>query len=280
LRFGAHAAIIRLRRMAPHEIVKSRANPLVKRLRALRERRGSLALLEGTKLVEEALAAGVRVREVVFSPRGERHERGRALLARLEAAGVPVRWLDDAVLASLSEVATSQGVLALAERPRFEDDALFRGPALVVVAAGIQNPGNLGALLRCAEAAGATGALLLRGCADALSWKALRGSMGSALRLPQVAGLSPAAAVSLLRGRAVAVVAASAAGTSRRYDAWDWRTPSALVVGAEGSGLPAEIEAAADARVAIPMAEPVESLNVSAAAAVLLFEAARQRRSA
>lgn len=266
--------------MAPREVVKSRANPLVKRLRALRERRGALVLLEGTKLVEEALLAGVTLKEAVFSPRAERGERGRALLVRLGAAGVPVRWLDDAIVASLSEVETSQGVLALAERPRFDEDALFRPPALLVVAAGIQNPGNLGALLRTAEAAGATGALLTRGCADAFSWKALRGSMGSALRLPHAAGLQAAEAVARLRGHGVAIVAAvvAASGSTVAYDAWDWRRPSALVLGAEGSGLRDEVLAAADARVAIPIAPPVESLNVSAAAAVVLFEAARQRR--
>jgi RNA methyltransferase, TrmH family len=263
--------------MAPREVVKSRANPLVKRLRALRERRGTLALLEGVKLVEEALGAGIAIREAVFSPRAERHERGRALLTRLGAAGVPVRWLDDAILESLSEVEASQGVLALAERPRFEEASLFRAPALLVVAAGLQNPGNLGALIRTAEAAAATGVLLTRGCADAFSWKALRGSMGSALRLPQLAGLLASEALALLRRRGVAVVAASV-GATRPYDAWDWRRPSALLLGAEGAGLPADIEAAADARIAIPMAAPVESLNVSAAAAVVLFEAARQRR--
>jgi TrmH family RNA methyltransferase len=271
--------MIRVPRMAPREVVKSRAHPLVKRLRALRERRGELLLLEGGKLVEEALAAGVRLREAVLSPRAERDTRTRALLARLGAAGVPVRWLDDAIFASLSELETSPGLLALAERPRFDEAALFRGPALVVVAAALQNPGNLGALLRCAEAAGATGALLTRGCADAFSWKALRGSMGSALRLPHVAGLSPPEAVSRLRAQQVALVLAAADGRGQRYDAWDWRRPSALALGSEGSGLPRELEDAADARVSIPMAGPVESLNVTAAAAVVLFEAARQRRS-
>lgn len=263
--------------MAPREVVKSRANPLVKRLRALRGRRGPLMLLEGVKLVEEALAAGVALREVVAGPKAERHERGRALLRTLEARGVPLHWLDDAIVASLSEVETSQGVLALAERPRFDEEAVFRGSALVVAAFGLQDPGNLGALLRAAEAAGATGTLLTAGCADAFSWKALRGSMGSAFRLPQLPGLEPHAALNLLRRRGVAAIAATTNG-SVSYDRWDWRKPSALLVGAEGSGLPAEIEAAAEARVAIPMAAPVESLNVTAAAAVVLFEAARQRR--
>ncbi len=263
--------------MAPREVVKSRQNPLVKRLRALRERRGEQVLLEGVTLVEEAALAGNRIVEVVAGPKAEKQERARRLLTRLATEGVPVRWLDDAIVASLSELETSQGLLAIAERPRFEESALFRDPALIVVAVGIQNPGNLGALLRSAEAAAATGAILTAGCADAFSWKALRGSMGSAFRLPQIQGVEIAAALALLRKHGVAVAAASSAATTR-YDAWDWRRPTALLLGAEGAGLPADVEAAADARIAIPMRDPVESLNVAAAGAVFLFEAARQRR--
>jgi RNA methyltransferase, TrmH family len=262
--------------MPTREIVKSRANPLVKRLRAVRARRGPVLLLEGPTLVEEALAARIRLREVAVSPRAERHDRGRALLRRLEASGVSLRWLDDPILTSLSEVETSQGVLAIAERPRFEEAALFRRPALVVVAVGVQDPGNLGGLLRTAEAAGATGAVLTIGCADPFSWKALRGSMGSAFRIPHCAGVAPGAALALLRREGVAAVAATLDG-GVAYTAWDWRRPSALLLGGEGAGLPSELVAAVDARVSIPMAGQVESLNVGAAAAVVLFEAARQR---
>src|SRR5215510_6426089 len=135
--------MIRSHLMPPREVVKSRANPLVKRLRALRDRRGPLMLLEGLKLVVEALAAGVVIREVAASPRVERSEHGRELIRRLVACGVPVRWLDDAIVASLSEVEASQGLLALADRPRFDEDILFSGSALVVGAFGVQNPGNL-----------------------------------------------------------------------------------------------------------------------------------------
>ena len=263
--------------MAPREVVKSRSNPLVKRLRTLRARRGPAMLLEGVKLLEEALAVGITVREVAASPRVERDERGRALLRLLEAKTVPVRWLDEPILASLSEVETSQGIVALAERPRFDDASIFRHPALVVVAFGVQNPGNLGSLLRTAEAAGATGALLATGCADPFSWKALRGSMGSVFRLPHSAMLEPHAALAVLRREGIAAVAASPHGNTA-YAEWDWRRPSAVLLGAEGAGLPSDVEAAADARVSIPLAAPVESLNVTAAAAVVLFEAARQRR--
>jgi TrmH family RNA methyltransferase len=248
------------------EVVKSRSNPLVARLRALKSRADAdLALVEGPKLLAEALAAGVRIVEIAAAPG----------VAVPDGAG-PVRRVSADVLASLSEVETSQGVLAIAQRPAFDEPALYRGVPLVLVAAGVQNPGNLGGLLRTAEAAGATGAYLTDGCADPFSWKALRGSMGSAFRLPHVRRLPLADALLRLAARGVAIAAAAVPGTP--CDAADLRGPLALVVGPEGAGLPADVIARASLRVTVPMQAPVESLNVGVAAGILLFEAARQRR--
>ncbi|HSD66386.1 MAG TPA: RNA methyltransferase, partial [Vicinamibacteria bacterium] len=176
----------------------------------------------------------------------------------------------------VSEVETSQGLVALARRPTFDEEQLFCGTPLLLVADGVQNPGNLGGLLRSAEAAGATGAYLSAGCADPCSWKALRGSMGSAFRLPQVRGLTPEAILDRLRERGVAVLATAADGETR-FDQADLRGPIALVVGAEGAGLASALLERAARRLRIPLAPPVESLNVGVAAALVLFEAARQR---
>lgn len=258
-------------------LIRSRSNAVVRRFCALKERAGGdLALLEGPKLVEEALAAGAAVSEVAASPRASRTPRGRVLLAALEERRVPVRFMDDAVIGSISEAETSQGLVALARRPVFAEQDLFAGRPLLLMAVGIQNPGNLGALLRAAEAAGATGAYLAEGCADPFSWKALRGSMGSAFRLPHLRRVSARETMARLAGRGVATVAASATGDVP-YDAVDLTRPVALVLGNEGAGLPEDVLAAASARVAIPMHGGVESLNVAVAAGVLLFEAARQR---
>lgn len=262
------------------EPVRSRANPLFKRLRALKEHGagpdGELCLLEGAKLVDEALAAGIAVAAAAVSPRAERHPAVAATLAALRARRVRVRRLADRLLASLSEAETSQGLLALAHRPAFEEDRLFNGTPLVLVAVGIQDPGNLGGLLRTAEAAGATGAYLTEGCADPFSWKALRGSMGSAFRLPQVRGLSATAVLERLEERAVPALATTTRGETR-YDDADLASPVALVFGTEGGGLADDIVRRAAARLRIPLAADVESLNVGVAAGLLLFEAARQR---
>jgi len=258
--------------------IRSRSNAVVRRFRALKERAGGdLALLEGPKLVEEAWHAGAALTEVAASPRAGRTPRGRALMTGLERQGVPVRLMDDDVLASISEAETSQGLLALARRPVFDEAALLAGRSLLLVAVGIQNPGNVGALLRTAEAAGATGAYLADGCADPFSWKALRGSMGSAFRLPHLRRVATRPTLARLSGLGITTVAAASSGETP-YHAVDLARPVALVVGNEGAGLPEDVLAAASVRVAIPMQGRVESLNVAVAAGLLLFEAARQRR--
>jgi TrmH family RNA methyltransferase len=263
------------------EPIRSRSNPLVRRLRALKERgpEGGLILLEGVRLLEEALAAGIELREVAASPRAAGDARAGAILGEIERRGVPLRLLDERLLASLSELESSQGLLALAEPPRFEESAPPQATPLVLVAVGVQNPGNLGALLRTAEAAGATGAYLADGCAEPLAWKALRGAMGSAFRLPHWRA-SSAAACRALQERGVRLVAGVTSGTQGAvsYESADYRGPTAFLVGSEGAGLPSALLAAADRRVSVPLHGAVESLNVAVAAGVLLFEAARQRR--
>jgi TrmH family RNA methyltransferase len=260
------------------EPIRSRANPVYKRLRALKERGGpdEPCLLEGPKLVLEALAAGLTVLEAAIAPRAETTPAGRAALAALTTHAVRVHRLSAELLASLSETETSQGMLALARRPGFDEELLFRGNPLLLVADAVQNPGNLGALLRTGEAAGASGAYLTAGCADPLSWKALRGAMGSAFRLPHVRSLPIAAVLDRLEARGLAVVAATAEG-ERRYDEVDLRLPVAIVVGAEGAGLDETVLRRAGVRLYVPLSPAVESLNVAVAAALVLYEAARQR---
>jgi TrmH family RNA methyltransferase len=263
---------------AAGEVIRSRANPFYKRLKELKERsQDGLVLVEGARLLQEARESGAELVEVAFSPAAGRSPRARDLLRRLADEGVPLRSLDARLLSSISEVETSQGILALARRPAFDDEAPFAGTPLVLVAVAVQNPGNLGGLLRTAEAAGATGALLTAGTADPFSTKALRGSMGSAFRLPTRTGSSIKDSLALLRRRGIATVAAYATA-SVRYDEADFRRPVAFLLGNEGAGLPHEVITAADLRVGIPMHGSVQSLNVGVAAGVLLFEAARQRR--
>jgi TrmH family RNA methyltransferase len=262
------------------EIVRSRANPLFKRLRALKERGVSrdddVCLLEGPRLIEEALDADVVVVEAAALPEIEDRPLGSGILAALRQRGVPVRRMTRSLLESLSEAESPQGIVALARPPGPREEPMYEGLPLILLAVGIQNPGNLGGLLRTAEASGATGACLVEGCADPFSWKALRGAMGSAFRLPLTRAVTAAAALDRLDERGVRVVATAADGENR-YDEVDLTGPVAVAVGNEGAGLPVDVARRAALRVRIPLAPPVESLNVGVAAGLVLFEAARQR---
>jgi len=259
-------------------VIGSRGNPLLRELRRLKSRAGrgdALCLLEGERLVEEAIDAGLRVTTAAVTPDFDEHH--GELERRLRGGGTTIRRVRPDIMAQLTELESSPGVLAIAERPAPQPGSIFGAPALAVAACGIQDPGNLGAVLRNAEAAGAGGALLGPGCAEPLSWKALRGSMGSALRLPVIRYREYGALLSELGGRGVRIVAADAGGDVS-YDSLDYLEPTVFVVGGEGRGLPVQIRDAVDRLVAIPMQGRVDSLNVAVASGILLFEAARQRR--
>ena len=169
-----------------------------------------------------------------------------------------------------------QGIAALVEAPQFTLQAMFDRTPLVVIAAGLQDPGNLGTLVRSAEAFGATGMILLPGTVSLWNAKTLRASSGSAFRLPVMA-LTADDAFAALRDAGVRIFAAVARDGDSEADL---RGPSALLVGNEGSGLPDAWIAQADARVTIPFPGAVESLNAAIAGSVLLYDAMRQRLQA
>jgi TrmH family RNA methyltransferase len=184
-------------------------------------------------------------------------------------------------------------VAALFRQPLWQFDDVVRGAAaadgalrgdaaLVVVLAAVQDPGNIGTIVRSAEAFGATGVVTTRGSADPWSPKALRASAGSGLRFPVLRGMAIPVLLAQLRVAGVKIVAASShsgAVTGAGEDAAaDLREAVAIFIGNEGAGLPHEIEHVADARISIPMSVAVESLNAGVAASVVLYEAARQRK--
>lgn len=250
--------------------------------------------VEGVRLVEEALRSGCRIEAVLFSETGERfRERLAPFIARPEIA-FPVLRTTDRLFEGLADTEHPQGVAALVEPHVTTFDDLLRAPAevcspLVVVLAGVQDPGNVGTILRTAAAFGATGAAISAsgqsGTANPYSPKALRASAGAALHLAILSGTPLPILLTQLKVAGFRTLASSVhepeAGEQSLLAPWevDWCKPSALLVGNEGSGLPIEVERSADARIRIPMASGVESLNAAAAAAVLFYEAARQRNS-
>jgi TrmH family RNA methyltransferase len=250
--------------------------------------------VEGPRLVEEALRSASPIRAVLFSESGERH-RGRLThyLDRPEVA-IPVLQTTDRLFEGIADTEHPQGVAALVTPRIFTFDDISRpsisGAApLIVVLAGVQDPGNVGTIIRTAAAFGATAAVAVpsgqSGTANPFAPKSLRASAGAALHLPLLTGSALPILLAQFRATGIRSLASSSRESSENdqplLTPWqvDWCQPVALLIGNEGAGLPEEIERSADARIRIPMSASVESLNAAAAAAVLFYEAARQRSS-
>lgn len=293
------------------DLIQSRDNKWLKAFRAALRASGPEAGepigVEGPKLVEEALSAGLEAEALLVSETAE-HELERILRAASKTeAGISrsrILRTTDKLFAGVAGTETPQGVAALFRQPEWSFEDLFRGAIsddgtrraeapLIVVLVGVQDPGNVGTILRSAEAFGATGVIAARGTADPWSPKSVRASAGSALRLPLLRGIAAPVAIAQLKMAHLAIFAASSqarANAEHRGHAprsenadraqfpADLRVPCAIFIGSEGHGLPPEVESAADARISVPMSDTVESLNAAVAASVLLYEAARQRR--
>jgi TrmH family RNA methyltransferase len=261
--------------------ITSRQNPLVARFRdAARGEGGTVMLLDGAHLVGDAVSAGVAVHIAAVTPLALESGDLQPLVTALGEQGVEVTLVSAQVMDALSPVRSPSAIVALAERPANGRAQLYRRASpLVVVAVDVQDPGNIGAIVRVAEAAGATGVVAAGASANPFGWKALRGSMGSALRLPVIAGIPVDDAIEEARSHGCRIVATAPRDGQPLFDT-RLTGPVAFLIGGEGRGLPAEVIAAADERVTIPMQAPVESLNAAVTAAVLLYEAGRQQSAA
>jgi TrmH family RNA methyltransferase len=258
---------------APPTVIVSRVNPRVKQLRgafAGNARLGAgLAAIEGETLIEEALRSGLALKTVFVSERRE--------APWWVPRGVEVLYLTGEVFASAVDTVHPQGIAALVEPPAWGMEAVRAAGGLLLIAAGLQDPGNMGTLVRSAEACGASAVLATPGTVSEWNQKAVRASAGSVFRMP-VVGVTEAE-VEMLRAQGVRVYAA-VAGVEEDAVAVsevDLGGECAVMVGNEGAGIGEEWLALADARVTIPMTGPVESLNVGVAGSLLLYEAARQR---
>lgn len=264
----------------PLRIVNSKQNPRVKELRrALRHpgRQGrDLAGIEGPHLVEEALLGGCEI-ECIFAAQGAEH-----LLEPMPIPpGTEILLLPKDTLAAVLDTETPQPIAALIRLPDWTWQDLLRSAAgvapLVLVLAGLQDPGNLGTILRSAKAFGATGIIALPGTVSAWNPKAVRASAGSVLRMPVLVADSQTA-LPQLRKAGLRIWATAAHG-SCAADCANLAGPAALIIGNEGAGVPADLAAEADGYLTIPCPGVVESLNAAVAAGILLYEASRQRAS-
>jgi RNA methyltransferase, TrmH family len=274
---GSESETQRLRR------IEGRHNSLVKELRQAFSRaeptKDGYCAIEGTRIVEEAIRSGLRFRAVFF--RDSAQERAHRLLPQI-GAQVETLLLSDKLFDGAVASDSPQGVAALVRLKQFSLEDIFEraqiGPILVM--AGLQDPGNLGTIVRSAEAFGSAGVILGEGTVSAFNSKAIRASAGSMFRLPLVTAKSERGidvVSQRLRTHSVRMFATSSHKGTPLAEA-NLGTPAAIFIGSEGSGLPRGLAAQMDETLAIPHNPHVESLNAGVAASIILYEAARQRR--
>lgn len=281
---------------SPSGVISSRDNRWLKEFRVAL--RGGLPTesgavgVEGVRLTEEALTSGCRIEAVLFSETGRRHHTRLAPFLDRKEIAFPILYSTDRLFEGIADTEHPQGIAALVEPRKFSFDDILRpslagASPLIAVLAGLQDPGNVGTILRTAAAFGATSAITSAsgqsGTASPFSPKALRASAGAALHLPILAGPSLPILLAQLNSSNIRTLASSLRESHGQpaLAPWEinWCEPVALLVGNEGNGLPEEIERSTDARIRIPMSGGIESLNAAAAAAVLFYEAARQRNT-
>ncbi len=261
------------------DLITSGANPLVKRIRALSERkhrrREGAFFVEGLQPVWQAVEAGAPIERFVVAPELLTSEPARRLIAEQEARGIPVARVAAALFASLSdrEGPTGLGAIVRAQTSRL-DDLPVRPDAPLVALHEIGNPGNLGTIIRTADAAGAGGIILLGETTDPFAPAAVKASMGALFAVPIAHVAEPDQFFTWAAARGVAVVATSARAPTPHWSA-RYPRPLALLLGSEGAGLPADLLARGDLHVRIPMAGTARSLNLAVATGVLLYEIRR-----
>jgi TrmH family RNA methyltransferase len=261
--------------------ITSRDNSLLRQARAVRDGKSEeLIFVEGMRLCEEARRSNLEIEAVIVSEELLRKDRAAAAIDELSGVSKRVASVSEKLLESISYTKTPQGIVVLARRPESSEQRLSTSSGtnpLVVVLHQINNPVNVGAILRTAEAAGATGVITTRNTSDPFSPKSLRGAMGSAFRLPIWSGPDFGEMIGWCRSRGLTTICADVEA-SMSYTEIDWTGSCALLLGPESTGFTDEELKNADRRVRIPMKGEAESLNVSVAAGILLFEAARQRK--
>lgn len=254
--------------------IESRDNPMIRRIsrlaseRKYRRAQGEM-VCEGEKLLEEAMSSGVKITEVVVS---DKKQFDFGLLAMAEERGARLTEIPDKLLRSLSNVETPQGLLFVCGQPVFELDRLDE-PSRLLVLDGLQDPGNLGTILRTADAFALDGVILCEGCVDPTSPKVVRATMGAVFRIPVIsAGLDDT--VDWLRERGIPLYATALSDESVPLTQVDL-SRAAVIIGNEGRGVSEKALTASEKQLIIPMTGRAESLNASIAASIVMYEMSR-----
>jgi TrmH family RNA methyltransferase len=264
------------------EIISGMHNQMIKFAKALRYKKGreesGCFSVEGIRLAEEAAQSGWEILFCIFTEEAQRQARIQNMLKILESRSCRLVKASSSVYAKITDTEQPQEIMLIMKKTVYALDNLLNrnSTPFLVILDQVQDPGNIGTIIRTADAAGCTGVLMTKGCADLFGGKTVRSTMGSLFHLPIIQGLSPQEIQSFLREKKVTLFTTSLSG-ARLYYHTDLSGSVALAFGNEGSGVSEEMLACSQHCLYIPIIGKSESLNVSASAAVILYETVRQR---
>lgn len=262
-------------------MITSQSNPLVKRIKRLHTRGGRRKygqyFIEGVRGVEQVLENGAPFNEIVYSSDVFQLNGGKALLERLQKLRIPIAEVSREIFTSIADTETPQYIMAVLKIPQWElDEILQRENLLLVIVDRIQDPGNLGTIIRTADAVGADGVILLKGTTDPYNPKSVRSTMGSIFSVPIIQQDNVDNLFGVLRKRGITIVATSL-DSDVSYFELDYTGNTAIIIGSEAGGVSEEVSCKASISVKIPMLGKVESLNAAVACGVILYKALEQR---
>ncbi|HMM81397.1 MAG TPA: RNA methyltransferase [Pyrinomonadaceae bacterium] len=266
--------------MKQHELIASKDNARLKAARQIRDgRERSAIFIEGFRLADEALRSDITIRECFVTEAFCNGPKESEMLATLKARKVSISRCSEAAFRSIADTTNPQGIVLIADRPpNIESAQIFasKEPLLIVYCFEINDPANLGALMRTAGAAGASCLVLSPRSADPFSPKALRASMGAAFRLPTATNIEIEVLAKLAPAKKIQMIGTAAEAGDLVYEI-DLRRPTIIVLGGEANGLPPEVLAVCSKVVRIPMERAAESLNLAVSGGIIIYEAVRQR---
>jgi TrmH family RNA methyltransferase len=260
--------------------ITSSQNPLIKEIKSFRSRKNrskkGLFIIEGSKLFFEALNEEEKIASIFMSEQFLSTGESKEILARAAARSIKTYALPDRLFKAISDTESPQGILAIIKARHRNINQLPAEGNLLVILETLQDPGNMGTIIRTADAAGFTGIIVSQGCVDVYNPKVLRSTMGSIFHIPLFFSDNLGETIQILKSKGTKIYAAHLKGTSN-YFQLDMHNDTAIIIGNESKGISAEIAALADELVKIPMIGKAESLNASVAAALLMYESVRQR---
>lgn len=260
--------------------ITSKDNLMLRRMKKLeskkfRDKMG-LFVLEGITVLKEAIEEGIGIEFVIYSDSFAENPESAAMIDKLQEEKVNIYSVDNRLFASVSGTETPQGIIAAVEKPEWNADEILAEGTNIIVLDRVADPGNMGTIIRTAEAAGFSGILAIKGSTDIYGGKVSRSAAGALMRMPVLYADSPQDAVEMLKSKGKKIVCTDPRSDKNYYDV-DLSKDAAIVIGNEAAGVCEELFGCADISVGIPMEGKTESLNAAIAASVMMYESLRQK---